>query len=233
MPIPRRPLMVAGAAAAGALAMPAAAQKPSDATALIVVDVQNDFCPGGALPVPDGDAVVPVINALAQRYQNVIVTQDWHPPGHLSFASEHPGKRPFDTVQMPYGLQVLWPDHCIMGSPGAALHAGLRIDHAQVIVRKGYRRHVDSYSAFLEADRTTRTGLDGYLASRSISEVHVCGLATDFCVAWTALDARRFGLATAVVADACRGIDLNGSVARAWAEMEAVGVRKFRAADIG
>lgn len=205
---------------------------PGPDTALIVVDVQVGFLPGGALPVPKGDQVVPVINALARRYFNVVLTQDWHAPGHLSFASAHPGKAPFETVEMPYGPQVLWPDHCVMGTADAAFAPGLDIPHAQVIIRKGYRREVDSYSGFLEADRTTRTGLDGYLASRGIRDVHVCGLATDFCVAWTALDARRFGLATTVIEDACRGIDLDGSVAKAWAEMAAAGVCRLAAAAI-
>jgi nicotinamidase/pyrazinamidase len=201
--------------------------------ALIVVDVQVGFLPGGALPVPDGDAVVPIVNDLARRYANVVLTQDWHPPGHLSFASAHPGKRPFETITLPYGRQVLWPDHCVMGTEDAAFAPGLAIPQAQAIIRKGFRREVDSYSGFLEADRTTRTGLDGYLASRGIREVHICGLATDFCVAWTALDARRFGFEAAVIEDACRGIDLEGSVARAWAEMAAAGVRRVAAAAIG
>jgi nicotinamidase/pyrazinamidase len=220
---------------AAAIAAPAlvAAAQPAANAALIIVDVQVGFLPGGNLPVPDGDAVVPVINALARRYRNVLLTQDWHPADHLSFASQHPGRRPFDTVQMPYGPQVLWPDHCVMGTRDAEFAPGLAVPQAQAIVRKGYRREVDSYSGFLEADRTTRTGLDGMLASRGITEVHLCGLATDFCVAWTALDARRFGLATVVIADACRGIDLNGSVARAWAEMEAAGVRRVNSTDVG
>lgn len=231
MTIPRRPLLAASAIVALAQAG-RAAERPTDTTALVVVDVQNDFCPGGSLAVPDGAAVVPVINALAQRYAHVVLTQDWHTPKHLSFASEHAGRKPFDTTQMPYGTQVLWPDHCIMGSAGAGFHKDLDVPHAQMVVRKGYRRHVDSYSAFLEADRTTKTGLDGYLASRGITAVHLVGLATDFCVAWTALDARRFNLETAVIADACRGIDLNGSVARAWQQMQAAGVRRLTSADI-
>jgi nicotinamidase/pyrazinamidase len=206
---------------------------PGPDTALIVVDVQVGFLPGGSLPVPAGDEVVPVINALARRYANVVLTQDWHAPGHLSFASAHPGRAPFETVALPYGPQVLWPDHCVMGTRDAEFAPGLDIPHAQAILRKGYRRAVDSYSGFLEADRITRTGLDGYLASRGIREVHLCGLATDFCVAWTALDARRFGLAAAVIEEACRGIDLDGSVARAWAEMAAAGVRRISAAEIG
>lgn len=211
---------------------PRHADTPAPDTALIVVDVQVGFLPGGNLPVASGDEVVPIINDLARRYAAVVLTQDWHAPDHLSFASAHPGKAPFETIELPYGPQVLWPDHCVMGTRDAAFAPGLDIPHAQAIIRKGYRRAVDSYSGFLEADRTTRTGLDGYLASRGIRVVHLCGLATDFCVAWTALDARRFGLAAAVIADACRGIDLDGSLARAWAEMEAGGVRRIAAADI-
>ncbi|WP_019016614.1 bifunctional nicotinamidase/pyrazinamidase [Elioraea tepidiphila] len=211
----------------------AGAEPPGPDTALIVVDVQVGFLPGGSLPVPRGDEVVPVINALARRYANVVLTQDWHAPEHLSFASAHPGRAPFETIDLPYGPQVLWPDHCVMGTADAAFAPGLDIPHAQAILRKGYRREVDSYSAFLEADRITRTGLDGYLASRGIRAVHVCGLATDFCVAWTALDARRYGLAAAVIEDACRGIDLGGSVAKAWAEMAAAGVRRISAAQVG
>jgi nicotinamidase/pyrazinamidase len=212
---------------------PAGAEPPGPDTALIVVDVQVGFLPGGNLPVPKGDEVVPVINALARRYANVVLTQDWHAPGHLSFASAHPGRAPFETIELPYGPQVLWPDHCVMGTADAAFAPGLDIPQAQAILRKGYRREVDSYSGFLEADRTTRTGLDGYLASRGIRTVHLCGLATDFCVAWTALDARRFGLAAAVIEQACRGIDLDGSVARAWTEMAAAGVARISAAAIG
>lgn len=211
---------------------PAGTEPTGPDTALIVVDVQVGFLPGGSLPVPGGDEVVPVINALARRYANVVLTQDWHAPGHLSFASAHPGRAPFETIELPYGPQVLWPDHCVMGTADAAFAPGLDIPHAQAILRKGYRREVDSYSGFLEADRTTRTGLDGYLASRGIRAVHVCGLATDFCVAWTALDARRYGLAAAVIEDACRGIDLGGSVAKAWAEMAAAEVRRINAAQI-
>lgn len=211
----------------------AGAAQPGPDSALIVVDVQVGFLPGGSLPVPAGDEVVPVINALARRYANVVLTQDWHAPGHLSFASAHPGRAPFETIELPYGPQVLWPDHCVMGTADAAFAPGLDLPHAQAILRKGYRREVDSYSGFLEADRTTRTGLDGYLASRGIRTVHLCGLATDFCVAWTALDARRFGLAAAVIEEACRGIDLDGSVARAWAEMAAAGVDRLSAAGIG
>jgi nicotinamidase/pyrazinamidase len=199
-------------------------------TALIVVDVQNDFMPGGALPVPGGDQVVPVINALAARFGNVIVTQDWHPADHASFASQHAGGAPFQTIEMPYGTQTLWPDHCVMGSAGAAIHAGLSIPHAQLIVRKGFRPWVDSYSAFQEADRRTPTGLAGYLRERGIARVACVGLATDFCVAWTALDARAAGFAAAVIEDACRAIDLNGSLAAAWKQMEATGVSRLTSA---
>lgn len=199
------------------------------ATALLVVDVQVDFLPGGALPVPRGDEVVAEINRLAARYEQVVLTQDWHPPGHVSFASAHPGRQPFETIRLPYGEQTLWPDHCVQGSAGAAFAPGLAVPHAQLILRKGWHREVDSYSAFLEADRTTRTGLDGWLAARGVQEVHICGLATDFCVLWTALDARRFGFRAAVIEPACRGIDLAGSLARAWHEMDAAGVARILA----
>ncbi|WP_439577533.1 nicotinamidase [Elioraea sp.] len=234
MPTTRRVVAAAAAAAPVVLASNsvAATEKPGADTALIVVDVQVGFLPGGNLAVPKGDEVVPIINDLARRYFNVVLTQDWHTPGHLSFASSHPGRKPFETVQMPYGPQILWPDHCVMGTRDAEFAPGLEIPHAQMIVRKGYRREVDSYSGFLEADRTTRTGLDGYLASRGIRTVHVCGLATDFCVAWTALDARRFGLATSVIEDACPGIDLDGSLVRSWTEMQGAGVRRIAVADI-
>lgn len=206
---------------------------PAASDALIVVDVQNDFCPGGSLAVADGDAVVPVINALAQRFANVVLTQDWHPAGHASFASAHPGKAPFETTEMPYGLQVLWPDHCVQGTPGAALHPSLAVPHAQLIIRKGYHPAVDSYSAFREADRTTHTGLAGYLKERGIRRVFVVGLATDYCVGWTALDARSAGLEATVLEDACRAIDLGGSLEKAWAAMAAAGVVRGRSADIG
>lgn len=196
-------------------------------TALIVVDVQNDFCPGGSLAVPRGDEVVPIINGLGKRFQTVVLTQDWHPAGHSSFASSHPGKAPFETIEMPYGPQVLWPDHCVEGSQGAAFHPGLDLPHAQAIIRKGYRREIDSYSGFLEADRVTPTGLGGYLKERGVSRVVVVGLATDFCVNWTAQDAALNGLETFVVEEACRAIDLDGSLARAWSEMTALGVRRF------
>lgn len=195
-------------------------------TALIVVDVQNDFCPGGALAVGGGHAVVPVINALVPRYEQVVVTQDWHPRGHASFASAHPGREPFQTIDMPYGTQVLWPDHCVQGTPGADLHADLRVASAQLIIRKGWHAGVDSYSAFREADRKTLTGLAGYLRERGVEDVHVVGLATDYCVAWTALDAAGSGFRVSVIEDACRAIDLSGSLQRAWADMAAAGITR-------
>lgn len=196
-------------------------------TALLVIDVQADFCAGGALAVPNGDAVVPVINALATHYSTVVITQDWHPADHVSFASQHPGRAPFETIPLGYGEQVLWPDHCVMASAGAALHGRLDIPHAALILRKGLNRGIDSYSAFLEADRTTRTGLDGWLASRGIERVDLCGLATDYCVSWSAQDARRFDFAARVIEPACRAIDLEGSLAAAWQAMEDAGVARI------
>jgi len=200
---------------------------PSSATALIVVDVQNDFCPGGPLAVGGGAEVVPVINALVPRYEQVVVTQDWHPKGHASFASAHHDREPFDTTEMPYGTQVLWPDHCVQGTPGAELHPDLRVTPAQLVIRKGWHAGVDSYSAFREADRTTLTGLAGYLRERGVEEVHVVGLATDYCVAWTALDAAEAGFRVVVIEDACRAIDLRGSLKRAWADLAAAGVTRI------
>ena len=199
---------------------------PSPATALIVVDVQNDFCPGGALAVGGGHAIVPVINALVPRYEQVVVTQDWHPKGHASFASAHHGREPFDTIEMPYGTQVLWPDHCVQGTPGAELHPDLVVTSAQLVIRKGWHQGVDSYSAFREADRETLTGLAGYLRERGVEEVHVVGLATDYCVGWTALDAAGVGFKVTVIEDACRAIDLSGSLKRAWADMTAAGITR-------
>ena len=236
MPHPRRQILtwLAGAALLPSLPRSArAAVTPNQtADALIVVDVQNCFLPGGSLAVTNGDAVVPVINALAAKFRNVVATQDWHTPGHASFASAHSGKKQFETVAMPYGEQVLWPDHCVQGTEGAALSAGLKIPHVQLVIRKGYNPQVDSYSAFVEADGTTKTGLAGYLKERGISRVFVVGLATDFCVAWTALDARKAGFEAAVVEDACRGIDLNGSVAAAWTQMKEAGVTRMQSAEI-
>jgi nicotinamidase/pyrazinamidase len=199
---------------------------------LIVVDVQNDFIPGGALAVPNGDEVVPVINRLAARFENVVLTQDWHPRRHASFASSHPGKKPFETIELPYGRQVLWPDHCVQGTRGAALDADLDVTKAQVVIRKGHHRNIDSYSAFLEADRKTTTGLAGYLKERGFKKLHVCGLATDFCVAWTALDARAAGFDTTVIEDASRAIDLDGSLLRAWADMASAGVKRAASAQL-
>lgn len=193
-------------------------------TALIVVDVQNDFCADGALAVPDGDAVIAPINALAKRFQTIVLTQDWHPPGHASFASSHPGKAPFAVIDMSYGPQVLWPDHCVMGTRGAEFHPALHLTRAQTIIRKGYRKDVDSYSGFMEADRSTVTGLGGYLKERGVTRVVCVGLATDFCVAWTAQDARAHGLDTSVAMDACRAIDANGSLDAAIAAMTKAGV---------
>lgn len=201
-------------------------------TALLIIDVQNDFCPGGALAVTGGDAVVPVINDLASRFATVVVTQDWHPAGHISFAAGHPGKAAFESITLPYGPQVLWPTHCVMASEGAALHPDLAVPQANLIIRKGSNQLIDSYSAFLEADRTTRTGLDGYLASRGITEVFLCGLATDYCVAWSAEDAVAFGFAATVIEDACRAIDLNGSLAQAWARLAAAGVSRVNSGAI-
>ena len=205
--------------------------KPGATDALIVVDVQNDFCPGGRLAVQKGDGVVPLVNEVAKRFENVVLTQDWHPGGHKSFATSHPGTKPFDSIKLPYGEQVLWPDHCVQGSDGAALHKDLAVCHAQLVVRKGWRREVDSYSAFLEADRRSRTGLEGYLDERGIKRLFLCGLATDFCVAWTALDARRLKFECAVVEDACRAIDMQGSLAAAWDKMEKAGVERVRSGD--
>lgn len=197
-----------------------------DATeVLIVIDVQNDFCPGGALAVADGDAVVPVVNRLARRFAHVLLTQDWHPPGHHSFASAHAGLKPFESALMPYGEQTLWPDHCVQETAGAAFHPGLDIPHAELVLRKGYRPEIDSYSAFFENDRATPTGLSGYLRERGLSHVYLCGLATDFCVNYSALDARRLGFDVTVLEAACRGIDLAGSLAAARAGMNAAGAR--------
>ena len=213
-------------------ALAAGTIKPDAASALIVVDVQNCFVPGGTLPVTKGDEVVPVINRLAKGFKNVVLTQDWHTEGHASFASTHPGKKPFETIDLSYGTQVLWPDHCVQGTKDAELHPALSIPHAQAIIRKGFHAQVDSYSALQEADRRTLTGLAGYLKERGISKLYVCGLATDFCVAWTALDSQGMGFQTFVIEDASRGIDLNGSLAAAWKQMTAKGVKRIQSADI-
>ena len=206
--------------------------KPGPQDVLLVIDIQNSFTPGGVLAVADGDAIVPLVNRLARRFDNVVLTQDWHTPGHVSFASSHPGKKPFETTTLPYGTQVLWPDHCVQGTEGASLHRDLSIPHAALIIRKGHHRQVDSYSAFCEADGVTPTGLTGYLRDRGLIQVYLCGLATDFCVAWSALDARKAGFGAAVIEDACRGIDLDGSLAKAWADMRAAGVRRLQSSDL-
>jgi nicotinamidase/pyrazinamidase len=203
-----------------------------DADVLLVVDVQNDFCPGGRLAVPDGDAVVAPINRLMARFRHVVLTQDWHPPGHGSFASAHPGAAPYDTISMPYGPQVLWPDHCVQGSPGAAFHPGLDLTPAGLILRKGTDPRIDSYSAFAENDRTTATGLAGYLRERGVGRVFLAGLAFDFCVLWSAEDARRLGFEAVVVADACRALDVEGSEADARRRLQALGAPLVTAAEI-
>ncbi|CAN7315328.1 Nicotinamidase [compost metagenome] len=199
---------------------------------LLVIDVQNDFMPGGALAVPHGDEVVPVINRLARAFGHVVLTQDWHPVSHVSFAANHAGTQPFQTLTLPYGEQVLWPVHCVQDTPGAALHAGLHVPHARLVIRKGHHADVDSYSAFLEADRTTRTGLAGYLREHGVKRVFCAGLATDYCVAWSALDARAAGFAAAVIEDACRAIDLEGSLAKAWQDLGAAGVARVTSAEL-
>jgi nicotinamidase/pyrazinamidase len=201
-------------------------------SALLVIDIQYDFCPGGALAVADGDAIIPLVNHLAAKFSTVVLTQDWHPADHISFAANHPGAKPFEMMELPYGPQVLWPTHCVMGSAGAALHEGLDIPRANLIIRKGSNRQIDSYSAFLEADRTTKTGLNGYLAARGITEVYLCGLATDYCVAWSAEDAVQFGLKATVIEDACRAIDLNGSLAAAWDRLAAAGVNRMKSGSL-
>jgi nicotinamidase/pyrazinamidase len=210
----------------------AAAVKPDRKAALLVVDVQNCFLPGGTLPVKGGNEVIPIINRLAASFENIVVTQDWHTPAHASFASAHAGKKPFETTELGYGTQVLWPDHCVQGTSDADLGPGLALPTAQLMIRKGYHQDTDSYSAFIEADKKTRTGLDGYLKSRGIDTVYVTGLATDFCVAWTALDARELGFDAYVIEDATRAIDLAGSLEKAWKEMQAKGVKRIRSSDI-
>jgi nicotinamidase/pyrazinamidase len=200
--------------------------------ALIVVDVQNGFCPGGNLAVPRGDEVVPIINALAPHFENIIITQDWHPENHHSFAQNHPNKQPYDRIMLDYGPQILWPSHCVQGSADAQLHPNLTLPTAQLIIRKGFHAELDSYSAFVEADQRTKTGLCGYLRQRQIDTVFVVGLATDFCVAWTAIDAVKLGFNCFVIEDACRGIDLEGSLDKAWQQMEQCGVNRIQSAQI-
>lgn len=192
---------------------------------LIVIDVQNDFCPGGALAVAGGDEIVPLVNRLIVASPHVVLTQDWHPAGHSSFASVHAGKAPFGSIDLPYGAQTLWPDHCVQGTKGAEFHGGLAWTKAELVIRKGFRPAIDSYSAFFENDRTTPTGLAGYLRERGLAKLTLVGLATDFCVAYSALDARRLGFETRVVMDACRAIDLGGSLQEAVGKMQAAGVK--------
>lgn len=206
--------------------------RPDGHDALLIIDVQNDFVAGGALAVPGGETVVPLVNRLAGAFSHVVVTQDWHPPGHASFASSHEGAKPFDVVSMPYGDQVLWPEHCVQGEPGAALHSGLDVESAFLILRKGANADVDSYSAFTEADGRTTTGLAALLKARGVRRIFACGLATDYCVAYSALDARAAGFETFVVDDACRAIDADGSLDAAWARMNAAGVWRIQAREI-
>lgn len=200
--------------------------------ALLVVDVQRGFTPGGNLAVANADQIIPNINVLGQHFQNIILTQDWHPENHISFADNHPGKAAYDSIQLEYGSQVLWPKHCVQGTLDAELHPDLNLPQAQLIIRKGVHSQIDSYSAFMEADQNTSTGLAGYLRERGIDSVFVVGIATDFCVAWTAIDARKLGFKTYVIADATKGIDLNGSLQHAWQDMLAHGVKRVYMKDI-
>ena len=199
---------------------------------LLLVDLQNDFMPGGALAVARGDEIVPLVNRLAREFSHVVFTQDWHPREHVSFAANHPGRQPFETIALPYGEQVLWPVHCVQGTEGAALHRGLDVRHARAIIRKGHHADVDSYSAFLEADRGTSTGLAGYLRDTGVTRVWCCGLATDYCVGWSALDARAAGFDVALIEDASRAIDLNDSLAHAWRQLTAAGVARVQSAQV-
>lgn len=199
---------------------------------LLVIDVQNDFCPGGALAVADGDAVIEVIHSVAPKFEHIILTQDWHPAGHFSFASAHAGKKPFEQIELSYGAQTLWPEHCVQGSKGADFHPALRLPQAELILRKGFRPRIDSYSAFFENDRVTPTGLAGYLEERELTRVFLVGLAYDYCVGYSALDARRMGLQAVVIRDACGAIDLEGSVARIEAEFDQAGVMVIESAEL-
>jgi nicotinamidase/pyrazinamidase len=224
----------AGALAANVATKVSAATpiKPDSEATLLVIDVQNCFLPGGSLAVKDGDQVVPIINKIAKSFFNVVMTQDWHTEGHVSFASSHSGKKPFEAIDLSYGKQVLWPDHCVQGTDGASLSKDLAIPHAALVIRKGIHKDVDSYSAFTEGDGKTTTGLAAYLKARGIKRVFVAGLATDFCVAWSALDARKGGFETYVIEDACRGIDTQGSLGKAWADMTKAGVKRIQSGDI-
>jgi nicotinamidase/pyrazinamidase len=201
-------------------------------TALLIIDVQNDFCPGGALAVPDGDQIIPVINRLTESFDHVIQSQDWHTESHNSFASSHKDKEPYDTINVDYGEQILWPDHCIQGTKGAAFHPELNTNKSEVIIRKGFRKNIDSYSAFFENDQETRTGLTGYLKERNIDELFACGLATDFCVKWSVIDGLKEGFKVHVFKDAVKGIDIDGSVEAAWKEMESAGAKIVTAGNL-
>jgi nicotinamidase/pyrazinamidase len=205
----------------------------NDRDLLLVVDIQNDFLPGGALAIAGADAIVPLVNALARRFAHTALAQDWHVPNHLSFASSHPGKKPYDTIALPYGPQVLWPDHCVQGTAGADFSAALKVPQAELIVRKGYHREIDSYSVFCEADGRTQTGLAGYLRERGITRVFLAGLATDFCVAYSAVDARRAGFDVVVVENACGAIDTGGSLAAGWERMKEAGVVRVTSERVG
>ena len=207
-------------------------QKYSKHSALIVVDVQNGFTPGGNLAVADADQIIPLINRLAQQFECVVLTQDWHPEQHISFAENHVSKQPFDMIELSYGTQVLWPKHCVQGTLDAEFHPDLNIPTAQLIIRKGFHPEIDSYSAFMEADRHTPTGLNGYLKEHQVDTVYIVGIATDFCVAWTALDAVSFGFKTYVIEDACKAIDLNGSLQQAWQQMLTQGVQRIQSVEI-
>jgi nicotinamidase/pyrazinamidase len=206
--------------------------RPGDDDLLLIIDVQNDFCPGGALAVADGDAVVPVINRLSGRFNHVVLTQDWHPASHSSFATSHPGSVAFESIAMPYGEQTLWPDHCVQGTAGSAFHPQLNTERAELVIRKGFRREIDSYSAFYENDRRTPTGLAGYLRERGLRRVFLAGLATDYCVCYSAIDAGRLGFDAVVIEDGCRAIDLAGSLNAAWAALAAAGVRRISASAV-
>nr|WP_171406748.1 bifunctional nicotinamidase/pyrazinamidase [Acinetobacter guerrae] len=208
------------------------AVKQGKNSALIVVDVQNGFTPGGQLAVAHADQIIPCINQLAYVFDNIILTQDWHPADHISFAENHAGKQPFEHIELPYGTQVLWPSHCVQGTHDAELHPDLDIASAQLIIRKGFHADIDSYSAFMEADRTTSTGLAGYLKERGIDTVYITGIATDFCVAWTAMDAKQAGFESYVVVDACKAIDLNGSLQQAWQQMISKGVKRMTSSQL-
>ena len=204
-----------------------------DREVLLVVDIQNDFCSGGGLSVPAGDEVVPAVNRLAGRFRHVVLTQDWHPRGHLSFASSHPGAKPYQTIEVAYGPQILWPDHCVQGTEGAEFRKDMQITHAELVLRKGYHREIDSYSAFYENDRKTHTGLAGYLRERGFDRVFLAGLAFDFCVRYSAEDAKREGFDVVVVEDACRGIDVDGSMAATRARFSELGIACIASASVG